>query len=274
MSTPHAIPGAPAQDGPQLEQSRTSAPTSGSADEQAGHGGLDPSDWTPVIERAFFARLPGHLESSDWQGRLGEIKTLIRARLATLDGDLQHLVRTPMDAANVRVTALAAAAFDVLELACGAGEAAVIVEDCLNQPLRAQILAGTAAMLDYAEDPFTALVDASKDREETYFGPSFTFRRPVDDHDTYVLDITRCPFHEALRAAGRTELQPVLCRFDLNWADAIDPARHHLRFVRPVTFATGDICRMCFTRQEHLPGLTTERNAPAADRPSPPPPTF
>jgi hypothetical protein len=41
-----------------------------------------------------------------------------------------------------------------------------------------------------------------------------------------------------------------MCRFDLNWVDAIDPDRHHVRFVRPVTYAAGDTCRMCFLRQE------------------------
>jgi hypothetical protein len=93
---------------------------------------------------------------------------------------------------------------------------------------------------------------------ESYFGPSFEFERPVDDDNGYVLDIVRCLFHELLVATGRSELQPLLCRFDLNWVDAIDPARHRLRFVRPVTFATGKSCRMCFLRTEHLDGLIVE----------------
>ncbi|WP_194916248.1 L-2-amino-thiazoline-4-carboxylic acid hydrolase [Catenulispora rubra] len=203
----------------------------------------DPSEWTPLIERAFFDRL----------GRLfGPVEDQVRDRLAARIADLEHLVTNPMDAANVRFTALAIAAFEVLSPMCGAAEAAAIVDDCLNSPLRPQVIEGTAAMLDNVPDPFVALVEASKEREQTYFGPSFTFERPVDDQDTYVLDIKRCVFHETLAAAGRTELQPILCRFDLNWADAIDPDRHHLRFVRPVTFASGDTCRMVFTRQEHL----------------------
>ena len=131
-------------------------------------------------------------------------------------------------------------------------KAVAVVDDCLNGPFRERILAGTESLLDQATDPFAAIVAASKEREATYFGSSFTFKRLVDDENTYVLDITRCLFHDGLVAAGRTQLQSVLCRFDLNWADAIDPNRHHLRFVRPVTFATGDSCRMCFLRQEDL----------------------
>jgi hypothetical protein len=65
-------------------------------------------------------------------------------------------------------------------------------------------------MLDHAPDPFTALVEASKEREETYFGPSFDFERPIDDQDTYVLNIKRCLFHETLVAADHLHHQPVL----------------------------------------------------------------
>jgi hypothetical protein len=64
------------------------------------------------------------------------------------------------------------------------------------------------------------------------------------------LHVRRCLFHETLRACGRTELQVVMCRFDLNWIDALDPGRHHTRFVRPSTFASADLCRMWFMRVE------------------------
>lgn len=216
---------------------------------------FDPTAWTPIIERAFFARLLEMLDSraTAWPEPVDE---LVRHRLAALETQIETLVANPMDAANARFTALAVAAYDVVEPVCGPAEAAAIVDDCLNQPLREDILTGTRAMLDHAGDPFAALVDASKEREQTYFGPSFHFERPVDDHDTYVLDVRRCLFHEVLVAAGRAELQPILCRFDLNWADAIEPDRHHLRFTRPVTFASGATCRMLFTREEHL--LTQE----------------
>lgn len=210
--------------------------------------------WIPVIETAFFDRLRRLLGASATRSWAEPADDLVRRRLDELDAELAHLVANAMDAANVRFTALAAAAFEVLRPVCGDAEAAAIVDDCLNAPLRQQIIEGTTAMLDHAPDPFTALVEASKQRERTSFGPSFTFERPVDDHDTYVLDVRRCLFHEALKATGHPTLQPVLCRFDLNWADAITPDRHHLRFIRPVTYATGPTCRMVFTRQENVPG--------------------
>ncbi|MDI6098824.1 L-2-amino-thiazoline-4-carboxylic acid hydrolase [Actinoplanes sp. NEAU-A12] len=229
-----------------------------SAPPQQDQPQYDPTDWTPIIERAFFARLLELLGSRADTAWPQPVDELVRHRLAALDTRIGPLVATTMDAANSRFTALAVAAYDVVEPVCGPTETAAIVEDCLNSPLREDILAGTRGMLDHTDDPFTALVAASKQREQTYFGPSFHFERPVDDHDTYVLDVRRCLFHDVLVAAGRSELQPILCRFDLNWADAIEPARHHLRFVRPVTFASGSTCRMLFTREEHLSGLIAE----------------
>jgi hypothetical protein len=105
-------------------------------------------------------------------------------------------------------------------------------------------------MLDEAEDAFRALVDVSKHRERDYFGPSFEFERLIDDEHGYVLQIRRCLFHEVLLACGRSELQPLLCRFDMNWSDAIDAQRHHMSFVRPCTFATSTRCQMWFMRTE------------------------
>ncbi len=51
-------------------------------------------------------------------------------------------------------------------------------------------------------------------------------------------------------ACGRVELMPTLCRTDTAWIDAIEPARHRLRFVRPSTFATASTCRMWFMRTD------------------------
>jgi hypothetical protein len=232
--------------------------SSASAQLQPDQPHYDPTDWTPVIEQAFFVRLSQLVERGDATAWPQPVDELVRQRLAAVEAKARPVVANAMDAANLRFTALAVAAYEVLEPVCGSTRAATMVEDCLNSPLREDILTGARGMLDQADDPFTALVAVSKEREKSYFGPSFRFERPVDDDDTYVLDVRRCLFHEVLVAAGRPELQPILCRFDLNWVDAIQPARHHLRFVRPVTFASDTTCRMLFTREEHLPEPVVE----------------
>lgn len=120
------------------------------------------------------------------------------------------------------------------------------------------VLEGTAAMLDAAADPFVALVATSKEREQGYFGESFEFHRPIDDDHGYVLEIRRCLYHQVLLACERPQLMPLLCRADTAWIDAIDPKRHHLRFVRPSTFATAPTCRMWFMRTDGDDATTPE----------------
>lgn len=206
-----------------------------------------PKESIVYIERGFY----GCLRSSIATAALpDDVESLVRARLEVRSTQCQHLVENELDEANVRFTLLAVALFDVGEPLLGRERAARLVDDCLNQPLRGHVVEGTRQLLDGSDDAFRALVDVSKDREHDYFGPSFEFSRLIDDDAGYVLQISRCLFHEVLRACGRTELQPILCRFDLSWIDAIDPDRHGIRFVRPCTFATSSRCQFWFARTD------------------------
>jgi hypothetical protein len=85
--------------------------------------GVDPTDWTALIEQAFFARLR-EVRAPD------DVEQQVRSRLAELDEQLLRLVHNAMDAANVRFTSLAVAAYDVLEPAHGPAGATAVVEDC------------------------------------------------------------------------------------------------------------------------------------------------
>jgi hypothetical protein len=209
---------------------------------------LTPDDSLRAVEEGFFAHLarvaPGSLPDRH------TLEPRIRAAIAARQPAVAHLIRSPLDRGNVGFAVLAVAAHDVLAAALDPDQALRLVDACLNEPLRACVLESTRQLLDASPDPFAALVAASREREASFFGPSFQFEHPVDDGYGYVLHVRRCLFHETLRACGRPELQPVLCRFDLNWIDALDPQRHHTRFVRPSTFATADLCRMWFMRVE------------------------
>jgi hypothetical protein len=108
----------------------------------------------------------------------------------------------------------------------------------------------TRAGLDAAPDPFALIRDASKEREERFFGAAFSFERPRDDGDAYHLEILACEFVRLARAEGVPHLAPLFCEFDAAWIAAIDPAKHRLRFARPTTIAAGcDRCRFYFDRQ-------------------------
>ena len=206
-----------------------------------------PSESIVHIERGFYDCLRSSSAAADLPD---DAEALVRARVEARGAQCRHLVCNELDEANVRFTLLAVALFDVGEAILGHERTASLVDECLNQPLRGYVVEGTRQLLDGASDAFRALVDVSKDREHDYFGPSFEFSRLIDDDVGYVLQISRCLFHEVLRACGRTELQPILCRFDLNWIDAVDPERHGIAFVRPCTFATSSRCQFWFARTD------------------------
>src|ERR1044071_108825 len=99
-----------------------------------------PQEWMPYIERGFYERLralrPSH--------RLPEtLENAVRARVAVRRGGCAHLVRNVLDAANVHFTVLAIALFDEVGPLLGCERAVKLVDDCLNQPLRAPVLDGT-----------------------------------------------------------------------------------------------------------------------------------
>lgn len=97
----------------------------------------------------------------------------------------------------------------------------------------------TRAALDESRDPFRDLVNVSKEREASQFGPSFELRRVQDDDRAYLLEVRRCFWHDFFVAVGRPALTTVLCEFDANWIEAIDPPRHGFVFERPTTLGYG-----------------------------------
>ena len=164
---------------------------------------------------------------------------------------VKHLIKNDQDKGNVYFTLIVVATYETfIEMGTPQAEAVLLADACINKPSRQYIIEGTKKMFDYSEDPFQTLVNASKEREANYFGKSFEFERPVDNEYGYVLKIKKCLFHETLKVLGREELQHSLCRMDLGWISAIDPEKHHMQFVRPVTFATGNSCQMWFMKKE------------------------
>ena len=180
-------------------------------------------------------------------------KELFKTALARV----QHLINNELDKGNVYLVLIAVSVYEAfLQQGIQKNEAILLTDCCINKPIRAYIIDGTKKLFDHADNPFQTLVQASKEREEHYFGNSFEFERPVDTPYGYVLNIKKCLFHETLKALQREELQHTLCRIDLGWINAIDPEKHLMQFVRPVTFATGNTCQMWFMRKEKdLSGL-------------------
>lgn len=121
----------------------------------------------------------------------------------------------------------------------------------LVEPFAGPVAEGTRALLDAAPDPFAAMVEVARAREERDFGAQFVFKHPVDNADRFHADVHRCGYHTYLSAHGAPELTRVLCAFDANWSNAIDPDRHGFSFTRETTIGTGGpICPFHFERTQ------------------------
>ncbi len=164
---------------------------------------------------------------------------------------VEHLIKNELDKGHVSFVLITVSCFDAL-LSYGISEDDVfqLTSDCINKPIYHYVVSETKRYFDSAKNPFQALIEISKSREENYFGNSFDFERPIDNEYGYILNIKKCLFCETLRVLDRIELQPILCQMDLGWINAINPEKHLMQFVRPVTFATGNICQMWFIKKE------------------------
>lgn len=117
------------------------------------------------------------------------------------------------------------------------------------EPNRRAIGEGVKYALDHAPDPMMVLVDASKQREELFFGRTFTFERHQDTHHAYILHVKRCFYHQLALENDTPELMQILCKWDWIWATAIEPAKHGFSFELPTTLGYGgDMCRFWFRR--------------------------
>ncbi|MEU0505309.1 L-2-amino-thiazoline-4-carboxylic acid hydrolase [Nocardia sp. NPDC005998] len=186
-----------------------------------------------VVVDAFFDHLATALPDSD--DLIGEMRT----RLTELEAENAHRVVDEPAAYNLRMTLALVVAYRTLRPRLGRDVTIALVRAAFVEPLGDAVAASTRAMLDSAEDPFAAMVALSKMQEVSTYGAGFTFERPVDDDRGYHLNIVRCFYHEVLAAHSAPELTPVMCEFDANWIDAIDPRAHGFRFQRTTTIGLG-----------------------------------
>ncbi len=128
-------------------------------------------------------------------------------------------------------------------------ESLALLTSAMTEPNRQEIRDGVRYALDNSSDPMKVIVEASKQREEFFFGRTFTFERHQDDDQAYILHVKRCFYHQFALANDVLELMQILCEVDWVWAGAIEPAKHGFSFELPTTLGYGaDMCRFCFRR--------------------------
>ncbi|MFI0727498.1 L-2-amino-thiazoline-4-carboxylic acid hydrolase [Streptomyces sp. NPDC021225] len=206
----------------------------------------DPERDTAMLIAGFFDHISARLRQQELPESL---ISAMREQHAELEAENAHMVVDEPSLYNLRITVAVIAAYEELLPHLGSDAAVRAVRDALVEPLGDAVHASTRAMLDVAPDPFRAMVDVSRAREKYAFGKTFTFRRTADDDRRYLLDVHRCFYHDVLKANSASELTPVMCAFDGNWIEAIDPDRHGFRFERDTTIGLGGShCPFHFTR--------------------------
>jgi hypothetical protein len=205
----------------------------------------DPEADNQAVIDGFRAHLRDHLPPGDAEGLLARIDAL-RAELEAAAGP--WIVD---DAArhHLRLTTLVLASHRTLTGHLPEAAVLDLLDAAFNEPLAGAVREGTARALDSSVDPYLAMVELTRSREEQFFGRGFTFDRPRDDDAAYFSDVRRCLYHDYLGAHGARELTPIFCRFDASWIGAIDPARHGFSFERATTLGHGGaLCPFHFRR--------------------------
>ncbi|MBZ4319893.1 L-2-amino-thiazoline-4-carboxylic acid hydrolase [Streptomyces huiliensis] len=213
---------------PETTSSPASSPTS------------DLLDQTLLAIEAFFTALAETRPARDGlPADLDGLPARLRDRYERLRADQRHRAGDEPTRHHLAVSLAVLAAYRELSPELPDEELLPLLERTFVEPLRAGMLAGVAAALDAAPDPFALMVAYNRQRERDYFGPAFTFSHPRDDDHEHVARVDHCYYHQVLEANGAGRLTPVLCAFDANWSDAIDPERHGFAFERPTTIGHG-----------------------------------
>jgi hypothetical protein len=194
-----------------------------------------------AMERGFFAMLSlsdgPHLEQV-----IRSEQTALYESKRGLAGDEQHTF-------HLRCGTLVLAAYRVLQRSIPKDDAFEKVRRAFIEPGRADTFREMAEMMNTAGDPFRQLVTHTKSQEEQFLGSTFKFERVQDDDHAYKVHVHECFYHRFFSENGAPELTKLACDINANWIDAIDPAKHGVRFERPSMLGyDGDKCQFYFYR--------------------------
>jgi len=203
------------------------------------------------MERGFFAVL--------LQGDGPHLEQAIRSEQTALYESKRGLATDEQSTFHLRCGTLVLAAYRVLLVSVPKDDAFEKVRRAFIEPGRADTFREMAEMMNTATDPFRHLVTHTKSQEEQFLGSTFNFERVQDDDHAYKVHVNECFYHRFFSENGAPELTQLACDINANWIDAIDPAKHAVRFERPSMLGYGgDKCRFYFYR---LPMAQEEGNS-------------
>jgi hypothetical protein len=193
------------------------------------------------LERGFFAIL--------LQGDGPHLEQVIRSEQSALYESKRGLATDEQSTFHLWCGTLVLAAYRVLQDSVPKDDAFKKVRRAFIEPGRAATFREMAEMMNTATDPFRQLVTHTKSQEEQFMGSTFKIERVQDDDHAYKVHVHECFYHRFFSENGAPELTQIACDTNANWIDAIDPAKHAVRFERPGMLGYGDDkCRFYFYR--------------------------
>lgn len=123
------------------------------------------------------------------------------------------------------------------------------LEIALCTPNSWMIRNATSAMLFFARDPMTTLVNYTKQRIPPIYGDLFEFTNEGSEEDQFTMRISACFYQDFFIKNDAQELTPLFCAWDRNWIEPISAKKHGVSFRRETTLADGgDSCPFTFIR--------------------------
>jgi L-2-amino-thiazoline-4-carboxylic acid hydrolase len=196
----------------------------------------DPAAETAMLIEAFFGALS---ERFSEESRLAE---RLRDRHERLTAEQHDRVVDEPSRYNLAMTLAVLGAYQELVAEHAEDELLEALRAAFVEPLQRFVRDATRSVLDNAQDPFTAMVALTRDRETQAFGAGFEFTHPENGPQAFTSQVERCFYHDVLEANGADRLTPIFCAFDANWINAIDPDHDGFAFERPTTIGTGGPC--------------------------------
>ncbi len=190
-----------------------------------------------------------HLTSLQSAERAQELDQTIQEKQAEIERQYTNWIDDEPSRFHLRLMSLLLASYRILQNVLPKDEALALLKKALIEPNHQAIQEGVRYALDYAPDPMSVLINASKEREEKFFGRTFSFEPIQDDDQAYLLHVKQCFYHRFAVANGVPELMQILCEWDWIWAETIEPEKHGFWFEFPTTLGYGgDVCRFYFRR--------------------------
>lgn len=175
------------------------------------------------------------LEIPDAQGMLGGLENEIERIIAENSG----MVVDDRTLPHLRLTATVLACYSALFSGSMDQQLAIeLIEEVFAGIGRAMLRLYTWVLLTFSRDPFNAITHAGSQRALNQYGREWEFRIEETDR-CFSMTATKCFYADFFRAVGEPQLTRVFCRWDQNWIEPIDPARHKISFDRPTTIGFG-----------------------------------